>query len=117
MVQRCILQRSVCLASMYVLLIYVLIANCQLGLFKSILLLMIGVRGGIPREDFKSIRLLMRTFAASGHDSKSSAYKQLNMMTDVPTARSATLKKYAPHIDMSVFYIRLKSHVYICFFF
>ena len=66
---------------------------------------MIGVSGGVARTDFNSIRQLMRTFTIYGHNRQSPAYKQLSILNSVPSPRSATLKKYAPNVEMSMWYL------------
>ena len=75
---------------------------------------MIGVSGGVARRDFKGIRQLMKTFAIQGHGRRSSAYKQLSMLNSVPSPRSATLKKYAPNVEMCMYLHATVLHLAIC---
>ena len=75
-------------------------ANCQLGLFKSILMAMIGVRGTIARRDMQAIRQLMKSYTDGDYSQKSTAYKHFNTSINIPSQHSAALKKYIPVIHM-----------------
>lgn len=75
-------------------------ANCQLGLLKSLLFIMIGQNAQIPRSDMTAIRQCIKSFIASGHQPDSRLFRDMNMKAFLPTGMSTVLDKYFPPVDM-----------------
>lgn len=71
-----------------------------MGLFKALLLTMIGKNGRIAKNDLIAIRHSVKSFTINGHDRGSRIFKQMNISQFLPAQTDKAYRQYFPPIDM-----------------